>query len=579
MREHRVTSRGTHWLYIPPLLTLAAAVVLWAIHTRVPDLGRALGLPVDVLPLQWALLLASVGLIVLVPFLRRTLHEDDDGIWVWLLWTLLVVHAGFVGVHLWDSVTYRIPGTWTEDVIFLGAARSPRLADLYLASNLDRPPFQTWVYTPGYYVAQRLIFPVLGETVAAGRAISIAAMLACATLLTFIRQARTPGGWGWLERLFPGFLFLAILLRYATSSIARPDFLAAALSLAGVVVYLRHLSANSQRRSWFLPASVLCGLALLTKQAVFAAPTAIGLHLLLRRRFGEAVTFGLLTLAWPAVFYAALWAPTEGGVLLMTMAAIGAQYDFVRVLEFAVIGYVGSPFVIIAFTAGLLLMADRERSHVDSAGFIYFIVGLGWFVVMVGRPGSSHNYFVEAAVAGALLIGLLLHRYAARDDAGARRMLLVVLVVMLTAHLVPQATLTMRRHADALEQQSVARALRNLRTSSRQYVLADVFYVLEAARAGLQPLVLDSYALTKMSDSGAVDPQPILEYLRTDRVPYLVLQNSLEWHEQLKPGDRYWPREILDYLRRAYTCETVLQQPSDGRLLVICEYRPTPSAP
>lgn len=377
----------------------------------------------------------------------------------------------------------------------------------------------------------------------------------------------------WFEAIFPGLLFLAILLRYATSSTARPDFLAAALAFGGFIAYLRYLGADGRHRTQrLILAATLCGFALLTKQSTIAAPVAIGLHLLARGRIRDAAMFSAFTLAWPLMFYAALWTPTRGGVWLMTAGGIGQSFNLMKMLEFGVVGYLGSGFVLLTLGASALLLTDPERTDADTASVAYFLVGLGWFLVMAGNPGSSHNYFIEAAVSGALLIGALFARYRTRSET-TRRTILAFLLAMLVGHSLPQAALVARVYVDVQEEQTIARILENLRTHEGQYVLADVNYVTQVIRAGHRPLIHDSYVYTIMSDKGTVDLAPFLQFLEVGHVPYLILQNSLEWYEKQKVGSRLWPAPVLQHLKAGYDCRTLLQKRTDGRLLVVCERR------
>jgi hypothetical protein len=99
--------------------------------------------------------------------------------------------------------------------------------------------------------------------------------------------------------------------------------------------------------------------------------------------------------------------------------------------------------------------------------------------------------------------------------------------------------------------------------------MADAYYVFDVVQAGLTPVMIDNMVYTLLVDNRVIDDSRLLALFETGKVPYLVLQNTLEWHASLSYGDRFYPNAVLEYLQRHYTCEKVMKR-WDGNALVIC---------
>ena len=113
------------------------------------------------------------------------------------------------------------------------------------------------------------------------------------------------------------------------------------------------------------------------------------------------------------------------------------------------------------------------------------------------------------------------------------------------------------------------RLLAGLRVVEDEFILSDVSHTANVVEAGLRPLVNDSYQYTAMIDSGAAKPDPLMEALKHQKVPYLVLENTFEWHSSLPYGERYWPTDVLDYLKQNYEFVTVVKTQGNGRDLFL----------
>lgn len=543
--------------------TIAACVgfALIALERWKPN---APGLPF----VQAALLLAGLSLAIYVLALRMAKIDFPAMVLFHLLCGILIVHSSSVLIQFWKYVTSRVPYTWTEQVIFLSATQSDGVLGLYSLSNLSNPPILTSVYPPVYYVVLKLSFLFFGKSIVIGRYVSVAALLLIAVLVGLASQRRDGPIWSLPAPL----LFLATLPSMTLGgSLAKPEFLAAGLSFAGLLIYLKR--GLVEGKSWILYSSLLCGLALLSKPSLAAGIGAIVIHLLYDRRYKECLRFASSVLLWFSGVYAALWVPTQGGIGFMTFVANAAKFTPLKIIDLGIEKYMASVFVLVALAAcTVLLSGSRGSRQGQVVAAFYFLIALSWFVVSVGRPGSSYNYFLEAGVAGSLVIGILISQLASERNWVALRLVLVVLVVNMLIGVRSQMLRTSQAYDDVEEQATIMKVLGDLETRHDEYVLSDVIYTSDVVQAGHRPVLYDSYIYTLMRDNGAISIEPLMSELRREKVPYLVLQNTLEWHRNLPYGGRYWPVSVLEYLNENYTCRTALKRKTiTWASLVICE--------
>jgi hypothetical protein len=71
-------------------------------------------------------------------------------------------------------------------------------------------------------------------------------------------------------------------------------------------------------------------------------------------------------------------------------------------------------------------------------------------------------------------------------------------------------------------------------------------------------------------DNGVVSDKPILNALRDDRVPYLFLAHDFTEQAEFEYGSRYWPPEVVDYLKRHYSCDSGMKRLHFGEMLIVC---------
>jgi len=518
--------------------------------------------------LQTALLLAALSLTVYMVIAMRNDNVDSTEKFLFhLVVGLLIVHSSLVMMQFWKMLTHQTPDTWSEQVIFLTAAQSDGLSGLYSMSKLSSPPFTTATYGPVFYSVLKVLFLFLGKSTVVGRYLSVASVLTIAVLLYSIMQSYKKSSWSMIVPL----LFLSTFPILAwRGSLAKPEFLAACLSLGGLYVYISR--GLIVRKNWLFWSATLCGLALLTKVSAFGGFAAISVHLFMEKRYKECIGFISLVCFLFLGVYAALWRPTEGGIWFMTITANALKFNPYKIVKFGIELYLTSTLVVLSIAASTVLIAMRKRGNaIAMVGSFYFLISLCWFMIAIGRLGSSYNYFIEAAVGGSVVIGILLMEYNSLKELASIRFLLVIIGISMFTHLVPQIGMTTRQYDDGKERTEIVNILSDLKTVSGEYVLSDDYYCMDVIQAGHHPLIIAGLQYTAMSDRGIVSTEPLIEVIRNKKVPYVVLENTLAWHSSLPYGERLWPANVLDYLEQNYTCTTVKKGRFDERYLVICE--------
>ena len=202
-------------------------------------------------PVRAAFLLAGVCLATYAVFVRKAAVASPNTLWLHLLSGLLIVNLSCTIVQVYQYVSMRVPSTWTEESIHLNATESDGLVSLYTRSSLETPPLRNPVYPPFYYLMIKLGYSVFGASIAVGRCISTGALLTLAILLA-VASPRRPAG----ASILAPFLFLAVFptVSWGHGSLCKPEHAAAALGLAGLVVYIKR--GRHEHSRWVLISSM-----------------------------------------------------------------------------------------------------------------------------------------------------------------------------------------------------------------------------------------------------------------------------------------------------------------------------------
>jgi hypothetical protein len=417
------------------------------------------------------------------------------------------------------------------------------------------------IYPPGYYAALKM----LGSSIAVGRLVSTVAVFVIACLLAVAVGPRLRTA----SRLLVAFFFLSVFpaMAWNHGSLVKPEFLAVCFSFSGFVVYLRR-GLESSRGLWIPYTGVLCGVALLTKPTAFPVFAAICLHLLCRKRFREMLRFAAATVVLPVSVYGILFIRTNGGIWVMTIVGNALHLDIGKILQVAMQEYMLYGFVGLGVGAcAVFLIEGINQARIVTA--LYFLISVSWFGVAVGRPGSSHSYFLDAAVSGSLVIGMAILR--AVEERGWMPMSFLIAAALPSMFAgVPGGLSELRSFSnnDRKEHIKVLEHLSRLETKPDEYVLSDAFSHADVVEAGLHPVVNDSFQYTLMVKNHIISTAPLIRLLEQRRLPYAVLQNTIDWHSI---GD-YWPVDVVNYLENDYMCTRIMER-KGGNYLVIYRLR------
>ncbi|MGI9101679.1 MAG: hypothetical protein ACR2IF_04455 [Terriglobales bacterium] len=262
----------------------------------------------------------------------------------------------------------------------------------------------------GYYL---LALPVkwFGVTFLYPRLLVIAAAVSICLLLALIIFKFTRSS---LAALLFGFSYLAIPMVHSQSFLLRVDFLGLALTVAGLHLFARGLTAIANRQSpignsFSLSSSVssvaslvLFVAAIFCKHSLIAAPLACLLVLLSRRRWREALRFAGIAVALGILAFAAAEVLTRG---------FFAQHLFLTHPDpFSWNQYAVRMAWLARMCAPLLALAVIEIIVELRAGRLS--LPMWWFLLATavaitsGKQGSNWNHLLEWTAALCLCAGL-----------------------------------------------------------------------------------------------------------------------------------------------------------------------------
>ena len=193
-------------------------------------------------------------------------------------------------------------------------------------------------------------------------------------------------------------LYLFSPLIQEWSFLIRVDFLALALSLVGLWLFLNH----PKRRGL---AATAFAAALLVKYSLLAAPAACIAYLLLGKKWKQAGLFALI-IVWDFVIILAIFAVLTNGAILTHMFRSHADpFSWsVYLLRMSSLLAENRPLVALA---GIYILGDllRRRLTVPALWLIFATLG----AVTAGKLGSGWNHFLEWPAALCLCAGLGLY--------------------------------------------------------------------------------------------------------------------------------------------------------------------------
>jgi hypothetical protein len=478
--------------------------------------------------------------------------------------SVLATLAGLLALlsAVWAILFMRQTGEvwYGEAIIHDQAGRLIRGEPLY--QPIEGPPYTVTAYTPLFYGVAAGLQAAFGPGFVPGRVVSFLSGLTCAVLVAVLahsfsrnpRDSRLRSLFGTLAAL----LFLGLNNQWERGApwwaYYKQDTLGIAFAL-GAVALLAH--GTGTRR--VVLAGIFAGLAILTKQTLFAASVSGVLWLwFFRRDRSLAATFGgtslaitlvpclILEVTTRAFFANTVWSnvnPTLWRVLLANVAAFSSTQ-------------LGQLFVCLLHL--LRRRHDPERRG-DSLLVTYWLCSA---VPLVGltKVGASYNYWLEFAAASAALAAVgISASFTSRSVSGEVQTGRPVLPVgFLGIHLAlllvwggravgePLIAGRLNFTPDPVIADELTRLVERVRQEPRE-VLGHSFDIVSLAgrRNLFEP---DIYSI--FYSQGRWDPSPLVARIQAGEVGLLVLDRSLDDTEYWAPRPiGWWPEPVMTALR------------------------------
>lgn len=347
-------------------------------------------------------------------------------------------------------------------------------------------------YPPLFYVGA-----AIGDPFLTGRGLSIAATLFVAAIIA--ARAR-PAGRAISVVLAAGWLALVPVAIWGPA--LKPDQVALALTVGAVI--------SVERRRVAL-AAVLLVLAILAKPTAIIVAIALLLWIARydRPRLGRSLVATGVALSAAAVAllpfgYADVWRHVVTWNALSWTAEQAALVLFVGVL-------------ILAAPVGGALAARGFRGPVAAYGCAALVVAL-----LGGREGATINYLLDLAAAASLALASVAPAIARTPyyPAIALANLLVAVALLDPLGIVPGRTATTGAWGDPARVAAASAAL-----AGDEVVLAEDSGLLVAT--GHQVTIDDLFLWSRLVARGAIDPQPLLDQVRSARFTAVVSEVEL----------------------------------------------------
>ncbi|NSW50962.1 MAG: glycosyltransferase family 39 protein [Anaerolineae bacterium] len=316
-----------------------------------------------------------------------------------LVLAVLLKGAFFFARHAWLSITFPNTMDYGEGPIVNQAVRLARFQNIY-PNDFDEPPYTVTNYPPVFVAAQVPFVWIFGTQFWYGRLISTLAILLAAVSAGLIIHTLTGDK---LASVITALTLAGIPYVVEWGATNRVDSLGLGLSLAGLMVIVRHPEQRSRR----ILGAVLMVLAAYTKQMyAFCAPFAAFIWLLReppRRKAWEL--FGWVAGLGLGVF-ALLTLVTRGGFFSQVITANNNAYYWDTTRFY--IDEVKRAFWFYLAIGGVLLLSIFFKPTRHKAWWLAapYVAGALVVSLAIGKDGSYINYLFELSAAFALLAGL-----------------------------------------------------------------------------------------------------------------------------------------------------------------------------
>jgi hypothetical protein len=449
----------------------------------------------------------------------------------WAEWLLLlcIVLASISVIRVWyrqATLPYQVD--YGEGLMLEGALRIRQGQPLYPApSGL---PVVLHVYGPLAYVVTSLTLPPSGASFLGGRVLMLFCAL-CVSALMFIILKRS-------TRSLPialtfGVVLLTVPIFRFWLDLLRADLIGIAFSVIGIGLYL-----FKPRYTWwsvpFFTAAVFC------KYTLLAAPVAVFLHLLLAKKFTQAIGFAGLMGGLCASLFALLQYKTAGAFAFHMFATHRDPYSFAQFVGFTGLVWLTAPVVT---ALAIFYVARTIAACAPDFASLYFMAACATSLT-AGKLGSSTNHFLEWIVAASLCAGL---GFATLRTHFPRKVLPVAFALG-TSVLVGAVVQTRAVLNPSPELSGCRDAYQFVASSNSSRILSQSLGPLLLNQKTV--LVTDPFTYGQLVEHGSW-PDSILEGPVNEQYFDLIITSVDPEHMQ-PTGFSIWPRPLLDAMARHY---------------------------
>ncbi len=327
-----------------------------------------------------------------------------------LFWGLACYAAYAVAVLLTPrGLNYSEGLIWQQALWMFGA---------HAYGDISHPPFLVFEYPPVFHVLLRGLIALGVSGLLAGRALSLAATLACAVLAGTLAWLASDRPGRSLAAMAAGLLPFTLLPVISWSPLLRVDMLGLAFTYGGLV-----LAALSWRRqSLLVPAMLVLVAACYTKQTFLSAPCAV-LAAAALRDWRLALRAGVVALAAGLIVLGGLSWLTQGGFLRHILLyninrfsladAAGHAMELLKAYPiFAALAAGGWVCGAVALSRRTRLAGWRALLAQDSQActlllLLIYAVTCTPTLLLAGKSGAAINYFLEYLCLGCVWVGWL----------------------------------------------------------------------------------------------------------------------------------------------------------------------------
>jgi len=467
-----------------------------------------------------------------------------------MLLVCVVLGALLVGLRTIPLIASPYQIDYGEGLMLDGALRVRHAQPLY--PNPFGFPIVLHVYGPVAYAVAAAVLPADAPSFAAGRLLIVICSIALSLLLSIVLRRLTGSWWiglsfGLLLLTLPAFRFWLYLLR--------ADVIGVLFSTIGIALYL----LNERYWYWSVP---FFGLALFCKYSLLAAPVAVFVHLILKRKGKQGFVFAVALGVNAILTFLVLQARTGGWFAFHMFSTHPDRYSVMQFVAGGALVAASAPVV----TALAVWYAAQDFSR-RALGFAPIYLAVSTISALTaGKLGSTTNHFVEWMVACCLCAGLgyslLLSKYAAK--AGPLTALLSASILI---GVVAQNRPSLQPSRELVQCNDAYRLVSN---SSSSRVLSENLGPLLVARKPI--LISDPFVYGQFVKHGLWPDRKIEDLVNERYFDLIVMSREPALVKAL--GSDVWSESLADAIERNYrtvdrfSCrgaEVMLEPVSPGR--------------